>query len=102
MTSFNILYINPNQTLLIQQRPLSPESNEMFKPEPATPRQPKRRRRNSRHTRPKFGQDDYKDLLVFGYEARVFRDDALAERVDRSEFLIPWRGELDGKLMMDR
>ncbi|RUP44364.1 hypothetical protein BC936DRAFT_149577 [Jimgerdemannia flammicorona] len=80
--------------------PTSPQA--MFAHDPP-PRQQKRKRRSNRSAKPKPTDDDKtKDLLVFGYEARIFDDDDLADRVDRGDFLIPWRGEMEGKIMMDR
>ncbi|XP_065663694.1 uncharacterized protein LOC100210071 isoform X2 [Hydra vulgaris] len=42
----------------------------------------------------------YDDLLVFGYECKLFRDDQQAESVNKGETLIPWMG--DKMLLIDR
>ena len=40
------------------------------------------------------------DLSVYGYECRLFRDDAMAAQVDAGGRLVPWQGD-DG-LRLDR
>ena len=42
----------------------------------------------------------YDNLLVFGYECKLFRDDELADSVNKGETLIPWMG--DKTLLIDR
>ena len=45
---------------------------------------------------------DYMDLLVFGYEAKLFRDDDMSQKVNNGDLLIPWRGETENKILLDR
>ena len=52
----------------------------------------KRRRRRSEY-------DDEEDLLVFGYEAHIFRDDDLAGSLEKGQYLIKWKAVGE---MMDR
>ncbi|KAI8993475.1 hypothetical protein BDB01DRAFT_832289 [Pilobolus umbonatus] len=33
------------------------------------------------------------ELLVYGYEARVFRDDTIAKDIENGKYLIPWRSD---------
>ena len=42
----------------------------------------------------------HEDLLVFGYQCKLFRDDATALVVNEGKQLIPWMGNED--LMIDR
>ena len=43
---------------------------------------------------------DDNELLVFGYQCRLYRDDEKAELENGGELLIPWMG--DRNLMVDR
>ena len=43
---------------------------------------------------------DSKDLFVFGYHCKLYRDDEKAELVNNGALLIPWMG--DTSLMVDR
>lgn len=44
--------------------------------------------------------DKFNDILVFGYQCKLFRDDNVATDVNSGKFLIPWMGNQD--LMIDR
>jgi len=44
--------------------------------------------------------DDLKDLYVFGYQCKLFRDDERALFIDRGKHLIPWMD--NDSLMIDR
>jgi hypothetical protein len=60
--------------------------------------------RRNKHPRKKqrTSSQDYADLLVFGYEVKTFRDSEMAQKVNNGELLIPWRGETDNKILLDR
>ena len=45
-------------------------------------------------------KDDIKDLMVFGYQCKFYRDDVKAELENSGSMLIPWMG--DSSLMVDR
>ena len=50
---------------------------------------------------PQYQRDEeLENLLVFGYECKLFRDDAKAKYLDQGRHLIPWMG--DPSLMIDR
>jgi len=44
--------------------------------------------------------EDLKDLYVFGYQCKLFRDDERALFIDRGKHLIPWMD--NDSLMIDR
>jgi len=44
--------------------------------------------------------DDLRDLYVYGYQCKLFRDDERALFIDRGKHLIPWMG--NDSLMIDR
>ncbi|KAF7726726.1 hypothetical protein EC973_008500 [Apophysomyces ossiformis] len=56
------------------------------------------------HSRKRSRQDakQEEEFLVFGYEARIFNDSALAEKIDQGDYLIPWRSDPASKLRIDR
>lgn len=60
--------------------------------------------RRNKHPRKKqrTNSQDYTDLLVFGYEAKTFRDNEMSQKVNNGELLIPWRGENENKILLDR
>ena len=60
--------------------------------------------RRNKHPRKKqrTNSQDYADLLVFGYEVKTFRDNEMAQKVNNGELLIPWRGENENKILLDR
>ncbi|GET66845.1 splicing factor, suppressor of white-apricot homolog isoform X1 [Rhizophagus irregularis DAOM 181602=DAOM 197198] len=60
--------------------------------------------RRNKHPRKKqrTNSQDYTDLLVFGYEAKTFRDNEMSQKVNKGELLIPWRGENENKILLDR
>ena len=45
-------------------------------------------------------KDSLEDLLVFGYQCKVFYDDEKAKYLEEGRHLIPWMG--DASLMIDR
>ncbi|KAL1915531.1 uncharacterized protein VTP21DRAFT_6655 [Calcarisporiella thermophila] len=65
----------------------------------------KRKKEYNRSAQRKRGPAEEEDLLVFGYEAKLFRDDELALRVNRGEFMIPFAGsnpKEPSSLILDR
>ena len=46
------------------------------------------------------GQKDKDELLVFGYECKLFRDGEKAAWIDSKQHLVPWNGNKN--LMIDR
>jgi hypothetical protein len=44
--------------------------------------------------------EDLKDLYVFGYQCKLFRDDERAQFIDQGKHLIPWMD--NDKLLIDR
>lgn len=59
--------------------------------------------RKNKHPRKKqrTNSQEY-DLLVFGYEAKTFRDDEMSKKVNDGDLLICWRGETENKILLDR
>lgn len=47
-----------------------------------------------------IGQEKHQDLLIFGYQCKLFHDDTKAMAIDTGEHLIPWMG--DPSLKIDR
>ena len=45
-------------------------------------------------------KEDLENLLVFGYQCKLFRDDEKAEYIEHGKHLIPWMG--DNTVMIDR
>jgi hypothetical protein len=65
-----------------------------------TERQPKR----SRYDRSNVTQDKpaWAELCIVGYEAKLFDDPVLVQRIESGEFLIPWRDQLSNPILVDR
>ncbi|KAH8555465.1 alternative splicing regulator-domain-containing protein [Umbelopsis sp. PMI_123] len=59
-------------------------------------RKPRKRKANLKE------KDPHQELLVFGYEARIFIDDEAAKRMDAAKHLIPWQGNQDNPILVDR
>ena len=57
----------------------------------------KKRRRKQKNNE----KDDHAEMLIFGYEARIFNDKNVAEKVEKGHYLIPWQS-CDTRYMMDR
>ncbi|KAJ3077851.1 hypothetical protein HK102_004920, partial [Quaeritorhiza haematococci] len=41
-------------------------------------------------------------LIIFGYSSRIFRDDETAASIEEGAFLLPWHGETENPIMLDR
>lgn len=52
-------------------------------------------RKNKKHV-----PENFDDLLIVGYQSKIFRDDEKALFVDQGKHLIPWMG--DDSLKIDR
>ena len=52
------------------------------------------------HGSEKTDEEDLQNLIVFGYQCKLFRDDEKALFIDKGNHLIPWMG--DSSLMIDR
>ncbi|CAI2178913.1 13941_t:CDS:2, partial [Funneliformis geosporum] len=85
----------PSQT---EQKP----SNNWSEPPSSSKFNNKSRRHKHPRKKQRTNSQDYTDLLVFGYEAKTFRDDEMAHKVNNGDLLIPWRGETENKILLDR
>ncbi|CAO3659062.1 unnamed protein product [Umbelopsis vinacea] len=82
----------PSKPLFFSQR-LLPENSED---------QPEQyRKRQKRKARAKASDSD-QELLVFGYEAHIFSDKEMAEKVEDGKYLIPWQGNTENPTLLDR
>jgi hypothetical protein len=77
----------------------------LFEPIPSTTETftPNKRHKVCSHLKlqaKKSNDDNYDDLLVFGYGCKLFRDDTLALKIETDAYLIPWNG--DQNLLIDR
>lgn len=50
--------------------------------------------------RSKFSPENQEELLVFGYQCHLFRDDEKAQFIDQGKHLIPWMN--DNSIKIDR
>lgn len=53
-----------------------------------------------RKAKPTQVQENFDDLLIFGYACKIFRDNERAKLIDHGKHLIPWMG--DNSLKIDR
>ncbi|KAG2187607.1 hypothetical protein INT44_005296 [Umbelopsis vinacea] len=81
-----------SQPLFFSQT-LLPENSEV---QPQPYRNRRKRKANYKEKEPE------QELLIFGYEARVFTDDEAAKRIDDGKHLIPWQGIQDNPILVDR
>ncbi|CAG8493205.1 3399_t:CDS:2 [Cetraspora pellucida] len=89
-----------SETLL--QEPSEDQSEETSWTDPTSlSRYKSRRQQKPPRKQQRTTSQDFDDL-VFGYEAKTFRDDEMAKKVNAGELLIPWRGESENKILLDR
>ncbi|KAI8576202.1 hypothetical protein K450DRAFT_258085 [Umbelopsis ramanniana AG] len=81
-----------SQPLFFSQT-LLPENSEV---QPQQYRNRRKRKAKDREREPE------QELLIFGYEARLFTDDEAAKRIDDGKHLIPWQGIKDNPILVDR
>ncbi|CAG8705524.1 5178_t:CDS:1, partial [Ambispora leptoticha] len=93
---------------LLPEKPSSHEEKDKFEGGPPTRvssanRVRARRNRHQRKKQRTSSPPDYEDFLVFGYEAKAFRDDEMAKKINDGELLIPWRGEetTENRILLD-
>ncbi|CAG8465679.1 12005_t:CDS:2 [Ambispora gerdemannii] len=94
---------------LLPEKPSSQEDKDKLEGGPPTRissanRVRARRNRHQRKKQRTSSPPDYEDFLVFGYEAKAFRDDEMAKKINDGELLIPWRGEdtTENRILLDR
>ncbi|CAG8434407.1 1371_t:CDS:2 [Diversispora eburnea] len=88
-----------SETLL--QEPSNKQTEEKNWTEVASPSRFKSRKSKHPRKKQRTNSQEY-DLLVFGYEAKTFRDDDMSKKVNDGELLISWRGETENKILLDR
>jgi hypothetical protein len=59
------------------------------------------RKRQKRKAKAKSSDRD-QELLVFGYEARIFHDNETATKIDNGKYLIAWQGRVEDPTLLDR
>ncbi|CAG8794390.1 32733_t:CDS:2 [Gigaspora margarita] len=89
-----------SETLLQEPSEDQPEEISWADPTSLSRYKPRRQQKPPRKQQRTTSQDF--DDLVFGYEAKTFRDDEMAKKVNAGELLIPWRGESENKILLDR
>ncbi|CAO3680483.1 unnamed protein product [Umbelopsis ramanniana] len=82
-----------NSQPLFFSQTLLPENSEV------QPQQYRNRRKRKAKDKEKAPEEE---LLIFGYEARIFTNDEAAKRIDGGKHLIPWQGIQDDPILLDR
>ena len=59
-----------------------------------------RRRTTAKSSTERQREDELDELLVFGYQCKLFRDDEKAQFIDQGRHLLPWMN--DERLKIDR
>ena len=58
------------------------------------------KRKKYREDKRRPSNDKFEDLIVIGYQSKLFRDDVMAKYIEDERHLIPWMG--NESLMIDR
>ena len=61
---------------------------------------PPRKRKKYKEDKRRVSNDKFEDLIVIGYQSKLFRDDVMAKYIEDERHLIPWMG--NESLMIDR